>query len=40
MTKKIIEENLNGKITITSKSNFTDVLIELPYFIKEQKDKK
>ncbi len=38
MTKTIIEEHLNGKITITSEKPSTTVVIELPYFIQKTKD--
>ena len=33
MCKTIIEKNLNGKLTVTSNSNTTEVMIELPYEI-------
>jgi len=35
MTKTIIEEHLNGEITISSSNKRTKVLIELPYFLKK-----
>ncbi|MEA3227927.1 MAG: HAMP domain-containing sensor histidine kinase [Campylobacterota bacterium] len=38
MTKTIIEEHLNGKITLTSSDGCTNLLIELPYFIKHTKE--
>ena len=34
MTKTIIEEHLNGKVTITSHDRITKVLIELPFNVK------
>ena len=35
MTKTIIEEHLNGEITISSSNKRTKVLMELPYFLKK-----
>ena len=35
MTKKIIEEHLNGKITVTSRNEQTSTLIELPYTLNQ-----
>jgi len=40
MTKTIIEKHLNGKITLQSANNKTSMLIELPYFIQDTKEKK
>jgi len=39
MTKTIIEEHLNGKITIKSSNAETCVLIELPYMIQKKENK-
>ena len=38
MSKTIIDEHLKGKITVTSSSGTTDVLIELPYDIENKKE--
>jgi len=38
MTKTIIEDHLKGQITLRSKGNRTDVIVELPYFLRKVKN--